>query len=375
MNKKIQKISLTLICSSALLAGCGNLQNAKTESSSNTSTNNATITTGRVNSNVYQALMENGKYQTSAARGMSASRLNSNYNLANFQKGLLNVSQDSFSVNNYYYREGQLITAETLKKWLGRKSSENPEGLNPQISSQTEEQEKANPIIFQQVEEADFINKDTQKLEGITLGIALNKIYYTTESATAIDEATMIEKGKEAANQLLAKVRDLKGAESIPITVALFEQAPEDDIAGGHYFAQATSKNGATKISNWADINESYVSLPVINNDSNLATKDDLNSKFNSFKNDIQGFFPNLSGVTGVAYYKDNELNKLTVTIQTKYYSKTEITSFTQYVGKKAESTFTEKADLEIQISSAEGPQAYLSKSSDAQSISAHIFN
>ncbi len=369
------QISFLLVFLLTVMTACGNIKSVSKSTDQKVVNSNKSITTGRVTTGVYQSLMEDGKYQTSVARGLSASRLNSNYNLTNFENGLTKISQEAFSVDQYYFREGQKISYETLQKWLSRKSATIAEGLNPEISADTEDQQKANPIIFQQLEEYDFINKDSQKLAGVSLGIALNKVYYTTNSSVEIDEQTMQAKGKEVAAEIIARVRKIDGMKDIPITIALFEQAEKEDLAGGHYFAKATSKAGSSKISKWQTVSENYVSLPVINDETNEATADGISSSFTSFKSSIQGFFPNLSGVTGIAYYQGSDLQKLTIKIETNYYSKTEITSFTQYVGKTAESAFNTKGEIEIQISSLEGEQAFLTKKSGEDTMTSHIFN
>lgn len=375
MNKGSLKVGAGIGLLLLALAGCGNIDQIKKDNSSEVTPNDATITTGRVNNNVYQALMEKGKYQTSAARGLSASRMNSNYNLSNFEEGLTDLSQSPFSVDQYYFQEGQELTTETLKRWLGRKSADNPKGLNPKADGDSDDQQLASPIIFQQLEEYDFIDKNTQKLAGMSIGIALNKVYYVGNKSVEIDDEKLVETGKEVAEKVIKRIRNMKGLNDIPIMVALFEQAPADNLAGGHYFAKATSKAGKESLSKWETINENYVSLPVIKDEKNEATKDGLSTRFNEFKNNVQGFFPNLSGITGIAFYKEEALQKLTIQIETKYYSKSEITSFTQYVGKMAEESFNFKAEVEIQIGAIEGPQAFLAKDASEDSFTAHIFN
>lgn len=356
-----------MLSTTLLVTACGNLEKGSSKVDPQQVNSNATITTGRVDNTVYQALMENGKYLTSVTRGLSASRLNSNYNLTNYENGLLTLSHDSFSADKYYFQEGQKIPLEDLKNWLGRKNAGNEAGLNPE--------DENSPIIFQQLLEHDFINRETQQLDGISLGIALNKVYYTSDGATEIDQATMESEGKRIANEILARTRQIEGLKDIPIEIGLFEQAPKDDLVGGHYFAKGSSTKGSTSIDKWTDYSEEYVSLPVAEGVENAASKDGINTKFVDFKNTVQSFFPNLSGVVGTAYYKENVLQSITIKIETKYYSKTEITSFTQYVGKTAESVFKIPASVEIQINSIEGPQAFLEKNADEDKMYAHIFN
>lgn len=365
-NKKI--LAVGLLCFSLLaVTGCGNVDQLKHDEDQKTANKDTTAATGRVDKSSYQSIIENGKYKTSPTRGYSASRLNSNYNLNNFETGLLNLSKERFSVDRFYFQEGQKISEKNLKQWLGRKSASNPNGLNPE--------NEAEPIILQQILEQDFIDMENNKLEGMSIGLALNKVYYTQDGSVDIPEEKVESEGKKMADELLVKLREIKGLAAIPITINLFEQAPREDIAGGRYIAQGISENGDTSIKDWKPINEEYVLLPIVDDEVNIATEDGLSGKFNDFRNDVQGFFPNLSGVTGVAYYKDKALQNLSIKIVTKYFGKTEITSFTQYVGKCVETIFNVPANIEVQIESIEGPQAFVEKTSGSEAVYSHVFN
>lgn len=350
-----------------VLTGCGNVDKINQEVDSTVINSDVTISTGRIDQSSYQSIIENGKYRTSVTRGYTASRLNSNYNLNNFENGLINLSKDQFSVDDYYFQEGQMIPEDTLRKWLGRKSASNPSGLNPEDQNE--------PIILQQILEQDFINLETQKLSGVSIGLALNSVYYTQDGSVDIPQEQLESEGKRLANELLKNLREVKGLAAIPITINLFEQAPKENIAGGHYFARAISENGDTQITQWEPVNESYILLPVVGNTTNSATEDGLATKFNEFKTNIQNFFPNLSGITGIAYYKDNVLQNLSITIMTKYYGATEIISFTQYVGTSVENIFDLQTNVEVQINSIEGTQAFVEKKAGSSEVYAHVFN
>lgn len=368
MKKNKRLLAVGLLCFTLWgVAGCGNVDQLKHDEDQKSTNKNTTTATGRVDKGSYQSIIENGKYKTSPTRGYSASRLNSNYNLNNFETGLLNLSKEHFSVDRFYFQEGQKISEKHLKQWLGRKSDSNPNGLNPE--------NEAEPIILQQILEQDFIDVENHKLEGMSIGLALNKVYYTQDDSVEIPEEKVESEGKRIADELLAKLREIKGLAAIPITINLFEQAPREDIAGGRYIAQGISENGDTSIKDWKPINEEYILLPIVDDEVNTATEDGLSGKFNDFRNNVQGFFPNLSGVTGVAYYKDKALQTLSIKIETKYFGKTEMTSFTQYVGKSVETIFHLPANIEVQINSIEGPQAFVEKAADSDTVYSHVFD
>ena len=210
----------------------------------------------------------------------------------------------------------------------------------------------------------------------MSLGFAFNSVYYSNDSETAISRDELMANARKTINAVLTRVRKMDGLKNIPIVVGIFEQASKEDINGGNYIYTAVSKDGGTTIADFKGVNESHLSLPVASDTKNTATQDGMSTKFNSFQSAVQNFFPNLVGVTGEIYYTDEQVESLTINIETKYYSKTEITSFTQYVGKQVESIFDSvSGNVEVQINSVEGPQAFVAKKSEQKEIISYIFN
>lgn len=349
-----------------LLAGCGNLDKGITRVA-DTTDSAGNITTGRVDSSVYQAVMIDGSYQTAAARELNASRMNSGYNQDNFESGLLRLSKAEFSVDTHYFQEGQKIPASTIQKWVGRKSDENPEGLNPKEASQ--------PLIFQQLMEQNYLGEDGTTLKGLSLGLAFNSVYYDGNTQTAVSRDQIMANARTAVNTILANVRQIAGCENIPILIALFEQSSSTDLAGGSYIFKAVSKDGGTAIDSYDRVDEAHVALPAATGVSNLATEDGLSNKFVEFRKNVTSFFPNLGSVTGIADYEDGRLTALSLTVLSKYYTKTEVISYTQYLAKQAEAIFDyEDAAIEVQINTVENSQAYLIKNPGEKKVTAHVF-
>lgn len=351
-----------------LLTGCGNLDKGVTNVDNGGKNNGENMTTGRIDRSEYQAVINDGRYKTSAARELNATKLNSGYNQDNFETGLLRLSHQTFSPDKYFFQEGQKLDYDTIEKWLERNSDENNQGLNPADKSQ--------PIIFQQLMEQDFLKEDGKTLAGMSLGFAFNSVYYGDDSQTQISRDELMANARKTINAVLTRVRKMDGLKNIPIVVGIFEQASKQDINGGNYIYTAVSKNGDTTIADFKGVNESHLALPVAADAKNIATQDGMSTKFNSFQSAVQNFFPNLVGVTGEIYYVDEQAENLTITIETKYYSKTEITSFTQYVGKQVESIFDSvNGNVEVQINSVEGPQAFVAKKPEQKEIISYIFN
>lgn len=361
---------LLLVAGSAvLLSACGNLDSGVTKVEEGTKTQAGEVTTGRVDSSVYQGVMTDGKYQTSIARQLTADKMNSGYNQANFENGLLRLSHKTFSPDKYFFQEGQKLDEDTLRNWLGRNSEDNSEGLNPADGGQ--------PIIFQSLLENDFLQEDGKTLGGIALGFAFNSVYYNADGqAVEVSRDAIMANARKTVNAVLARVRQVAGLEKVPVVVGLFEQTGKEDILGGKYIYSAVSENGSTTIDQFEPVNEEYIQLPVMNDANNTASQDGLDNKFVTFQNAVQGFFPNLTGISGKAYYVDGQVNNLTIYIDSKYYSKTEITSFTQYVGKQLQTVFESiPGSVEVQISDVDGQQAFLAKKAEQNEIISYIFN
>ena len=101
-----------------------------------------------------------------------------------------------------------------------------------------------------------------------------------------------------------------------------------------------------------------------------------MDNKFKTFRDAVISFFPDLSGVTGNAYYVDDQLQKLVLKVESNYYSKTEITSFVQYSAKQVESVFKGvPGEIEVQVGSLGKQQAFIARKDGAEKIETYIFN
>lgn len=361
INKKLITLA---VASMALLAGCGKLEKGTSHVDPSESDSGKVDTTGRIDRQSYQAVLVDGKYKPNAVRGLTASVLSSPYNASNLENGLVELSKDSYPVDNYLFQEGQILKREDIIAMLTQHSEEAPNGLNP----------GEGPIIFEQVLEQDFWDKKKERLAGISLGIALNSETKTDGETKNIDDETIVNEGKRIAQGVLERLRSYKGMEKIPVTIGLFKQAKASDIAGGDYFAKATSEKG-DKLGEWSDISEEYLALIPGTEDDSIASKDGLVNKYGDFKNSVDDFFPNNSGMSAVACYRDDELQKLTIKIETKYFGETELFNFTQFVGKTAQSVFNLPAELEIQINTLEGTKGTITKALNSDEFNAHAFD
>jgi protein involved in sex pheromone biosynthesis len=362
------------------LSGCSQVKKTSTSSSLGTKSSSSYQITAKSDSSQYQTVINNGSYLTSKSRGVGISQNSDNLlNLKSFENGLLQLSKEKFSTSNYIFREGQLLSKTTVENWLGRQSNSNPTGLNPQDNGQTDAN-KRNPIYVQQLEEQDYMKQNGSKLtlSGMTIGIGMNrKDYYQKEKygatfSTTISEEKMVEEGRIAAAKVLQRVRQKVGS-NVPILIAMFQQAPNDSLVGGSFYAYTYVKSGST-ISSWQNVNLTSYVMPATS--TNSVPNDNDETSFESFKKQVQNFFPNLAGVTAQAEYQNKQLQGMHINITTQFYSETEIISFTQYLAQVAKNYLPSGIPIDITVKGSDGTiQSFLAKTAKQSSYYTHVFS
>ena len=355
MRKKL-RLGLLGLASVISLAACADVTRANQPSTNTNKDSNTKVvqsTTNQLSNNFYRALITNGKYEVSQNRGATLS-LNTGFNLKNFETGLIDLSRSVFPTNQYFFREGQIIDAETTAKWIARKSDKNPDGLNPADNGDTSPTGRA-PIYLAQILEQDYMiqTENNFELGGISIGIAMNSVdYYTNDgkdAETEISNEAMIEQAKAIANTILTRLRQNDALKAVPIVFGVFRQTSKDDIGGGVYVLEATSVEG-TEITNWSNVNQKVVVLPLVNES---ATEE--STAFENFRTEVQNFFPNLSGVTARVMYQDNVAKKMVVNIMTQFYGESEIIALAQHVTDVANKYLPKTTPVEVRISSING--------------------
>lgn len=370
MKRKVKKfaVSIAVLMCTVVLASCGF---GGKSSSKNYST------TGSGNGN-YQGVIKNGRYRTSKARGVNVSQNDNQYNLKSFESGLTQVSKRVFSTKSYIFQEGQYLSTGTVENWLGRKTKNNPQGLNPAQGKKS----NPNPIYVQQLEEQDYMQEsgNSMKLKGITIGIGLNSEYNYQKKTGGptltkkISDSELQAQGEAAAQKVLERMRKRKGVGNVPIVIALYKQAPDDSLVGGTFFAY--SKNNGDTISGWKKLDYKNVVLPKASGATGTNSSDQTdNDSFSNFKSQIQSFFPNLSGVTAQAQYENGTLSGMHITVTTQFYSQSEITSFTQYIMRAAKKYLPNGIPIDIKIQSDSEMQAVVYRNSGSDNFQSHIFN
>lgn len=337
----------------------------------------------RISEDYYKMLVP---FKTSEARGLVASNLNTRFDVDEFETGLMRMASDKFPTDKYVFQEGQYLDKKTVQNWLSRKlegkdleeakkkdKSFKNEGLNPPESSEK------SPIYVTHILEHNYlVKKDEKTLElgGVSIGLALNSVYYyRTEDGiqkeNKIDKATIEKKGKEIAQVVVKRLRDIEGLEKVPIVVSLYEQAPKSSIVPGHFFARTIVDGGSENIGKWENINEEYYFFP--SEEGTKKKPDDANT-FKRLKGDIEDFFPNYTGVIGKAFYQDGEMKQMKIEIPVQFYGKTEVIAFTQFLTGKVVEYYKDYISLEVTINSSRGPEALIVREAGQEKPTVHVF-
>jgi len=331
-------------------------------------------------------------FKTSEARGLVVNNLNSRYDISEFESGLMRVAQNTFNTENYYFQEGQYLDSSTVASWLNRKytakelkdkkiSESDNVGLNPSDEDKSQaESGEMDPIYLAHILEHDYLvkNEDTNKLElgGVTIGLALNSVYYYQEKNDGstkkkdISQQTLEREGKKIAAEVIKRLRKTEGLENVPITIALFEQKETSSVVPGNFIAYANAGNGDASVGEWKAINEKYVIFP--NNDSQYKTE---NAAFSKFQKDIEEYFPNFNGVIGKGFYVNNKMRSLSIEMKIQFYGSTEVIGFSQYVAGKVMDRFKDTNQaVQVSITSANGEEALIVRDAGQDEPFVHIY-
>ncbi|MFC6274250.1 CamS family sex pheromone protein [Levilactobacillus tangyuanensis] len=375
------RIWIALAAVPLFLAACGNLNSSSMSSGSGSTNSGGTQLTGQSTDGDYEGVIKSGHYQTSKSRGVTNSQDSGNtYNVKSFENGMLGVSKNVFSTKKYVFQEGQYLKTSTVQNWLDRKSKSNPDGLNPASNGSTSPT-KRNPVYIQALEEQDYMIQKNNKLSlgGITVGIAVNSVDYYKKTQYGATFETKITKAegeayaKKAANTVLQRLRKQSGLKNVPIVIAVYRQASNDSLVGGSFLSYSENKAGSTSVSSWKALDEKNYVFPIESGSSSPNSNDE--SSFTNFKNEVENFFPNLSGVTAQAHYNGKTLTGMHVNITTQFYSQTEIINFTQYLQTAAQKYLPSSVPIDITVSSTDGVQSFLSRASGEKKFSSHVFN
>ncbi|MBE1556026.1 CamS family sex pheromone protein [Sporosarcina limicola] len=316
-------------------------------------------------------------FKKSASRGLVIPNIYTKYDMKEAEEGLLRLSVPNFAPKTHLFQEGQYIDKEMTGAWLSR-SSVNKAGLNPPIKKgMTDEQIVAKaPLYLAHIVEQNYLvktDKNKVQLSGISIGLALNSIYYTKSGQKAEISGKVIEQqGMKMAEEIVSRLRKQEGLGEVPIVVGLFKQASRNSIVPGTYFATAVAGKGQVALTGWKEVNEKYVVFPA-SSDTDTDNYRDINTKFNNFKQDIDQYFPSFVNVIGTGFYKEDNLKSLKIEVPIQFFGTSEIIGFTQYMTSRVLKYFPD-IHTEVSITSVNGPEALIVNEAKSNDPYVHIY-
>ncbi|MEK3856499.1 CamS family sex pheromone protein [Cytobacillus sp. FSL H8-0458] len=388
--KKLIMLALSL---TLLLAGCApnfNKQEEVVQEDKNEK-DKAIIPNYKISDKYYRTLLP---FEPSESRGLVVNNISTKYDINEFETGLMRVAQNTFDTEKYLFQEGQFLKRETVQSWLNRKftekqlkehkmKAEDNIGLNPMIADggDIDKNNVKSPIYLAHILEHNYLLKNDDGkvgLGGVVIGLAMNSVHYYQKEQygatfeTEIKRDVLEREGKKMAEEVLQRVRQIKGLKDVPVTIALFEQQSRTSVVPGSFFAYAKADKGSNKLGGWEDISEKYVLFPSSTAEKNH--RDDLTA-FLNFKQDVETYFPNFNGVIGKAFYAQDQLQEINIDIPIQFYGKAEGIGFTQYVTGLVVKHFPEYISVQVNISSVNGPEALVVRKADQSEPFVHIYH
>ncbi|PLT33307.1 CamS family sex pheromone protein [Bacillus sp. V5-8f] len=388
----MKKISLVGLMLAMLLGGCAPQFEKQQEvvQESDNSKEKVIIPKYNISDKYYRTIPQ---FEPSKARGLVVSNLNTRYDIEEFETGLMRMAQTQFDQDHYLYQEGQYLNKRTVQLWLNRKftpeqlkeeglSPKDNIGLNPMDPGKgdIDKRNQENPIYLAHILEQNYLirnQNDKLELGGVVIGLALNSVhYYQKEEYGATYSSkvkNMEQEGKKIAQEVLKRLRKMDKLHSVPITIALFEQKENSSVVPGNFISYTNVGEGSNEIGRWKDINEKYYLFPADEKTKNKF-RADVNA-FESFKQDVEKYFPNFNGVIGRAFYVDDQLQELDINIPIQFYGKSEAIGFTQYVTGKVMQHFQDYISVQVSITSVNGQEALIVRKSGEKEPFVHIYN
>ncbi|WP_126425145.1 CamS family sex pheromone protein [Brevibacillus marinus] len=340
MNKHVQRFLYVCLTVSLVFAAaaCSFFSDAE-ESAPATPTVSPVI---EVSGEYYTSVVP---YKPNQTRGM-LSRLSSyRIDFSRLELGLLEIAQETFDPKQYLFQEGQQISSKQVSEWLAPASQDNPNGLNPGDGN----------TLLVHVLEHDYLDKESQQLAGIVLGLTLSPEYkdaagqlhvYTTDELRA--------KGQALAARIVQQVR--AEHQQIPLVVALY-QVPDrsSTLVPGNFIMTGIVNAGESAVSKWQPIDEKYYLFP---GEAVYRDYPQISLQYDKLMEQSKAFFSEFLGLTGVGRFMGGDLVELTLTATAEYDSRTEVIQFTQYVASLINQYFDQQVHINLYVESINRPLA-----------------
>ncbi|WP_221568299.1 CamS family sex pheromone protein [Alkalihalobacillus sp. TS-13] len=396
-----KKLFVILSASLILLSGCMPFDNLKRDEvvEDEANDNEQAIPLHNINTTDDKYYKSLKNYEPGAARGEISYGVDNRIDVDELETGLMRISKETFSIDDYYFQNGQYLSKATIRNWLKRTSEESGEsgdkfiqkGLNPEINEKAyqnasvderKEMLKQNPKILSYILEQDYLQdsgKDSVKLAGISIALSFHSTYYFTvqddqgrlhRDEKKLDGAEVKQFAQKTGQEVINRLRQHPELKDVPITVGLFHEEKHGAVVPGNYFAKTVVKGGQTK-ANWENVNEKYYFFP--SSDAEEDHREDYNT-FIQFEEKIKEYFPNYIGVVGKALYRNDRISKMTIEIPMQFNGKAEVISFTQYVNYLVKQYYPDEVvEVNIKSSLEQNESLIVSDPSNEDSV-VHIY-
>jgi protein involved in sex pheromone biosynthesis len=285
-------------------------------------------------------------YRQNQTRGMLSRLSQGTYRIdfSHLELGLMEIARETFSNKEYYFQEGQQISRDQVNAWLSR-AKDDPAGVNPDIG----------PHLLIHVLEHDYLDKETQKLAGMVIGLSLSPVY---EDATGQKKLYTREELRAKGEQIAAKIVQTVRAENqqIPMVVALYEVPDrKSTMVPGNFIATGTVKASDSSVSKWLPIDEKYYLFP-----SSQAEEEQpqIALQYDKLMKQTQQYFKEYIGLTGVGRFMGDRLTELTITATAEYDSRTEVLQFTQFSANLINQLIDKDVHVNLYVQSINQPLA-----------------
>lgn len=389
--KRVYVLMVSFLCSLGVLMGCTPPPTPPVqENVSEEETLTKQLLSNEVTSEYYRTMLP---YKSSPTRGLiyssKVSKVTNRYDIDELELALMRESQAYFNPEEVYFQEGQYLTKPTVRELLAKKKTAaelatelelNPDyvdiGLNPASDEMINiKGVDVNPVYLAYLLEQDYViptdDEAGQSLEGVTIGLALNpyqtwKNELDYDQTIVLDEETLIQKGKEIAQETIDILRTQEGFETVPIMIGLYIVQEESAATPGHMVAKTLVSAQSSQIKDWQAVNEQYYLLP----DNNTLEFDaNLSNQFSTFKQTIKEYYPHYYGIIGIAHSVNDQLVNLDITVNIEFYGLAEKLSFHQLLAKLIPETFSPEYNIDIVIRSSDEIYGILQRQSNEKEV------
>ncbi|MGD6893267.1 CamS family sex pheromone protein [Bacillus mobilis] len=382
----MKKIALAVLSLGLLVSGCsaGADKDEKVVEKSGKAKEQAIVPKYAISDEYYKATIP---FQAGDARGLVVQGVSNRLDIDEFETGLMRIAKESFSTKDHFFKGGSTLDAQNLQMLVKRKRTDAEQkeledklkkdavkfpniGLNPALgggSESLEEKNKKNPIYISNILEHDYYVKkgETEERQGIVIGLAMNSVHYYEEEhgyprEAKIEQEKMVAEGKKMAQEVLKFMHQKQPeTKNLPITFAIYRQAPKASLVPGNFVSYANVEKGSETVEDWKQINEKYYLFP--SEQAKTDNKREDLARVSNFKSKLSDYFQgDYTAVIGTGMYRDDELREIKLDIPVQFNGKAEIIGFTQYVAGLVMEYFPNYMKVQVTIKSVERPEAII---------------